>query len=206
VCPCLIQTCYATPVPCHDYAFLKANSQGHGTARHGRVMAIAWHVSINIGFPMTPCGLPACVRLLPAITRNSTKVFRSIPIPRTVGLAVRIFPATTRTFTKVTALSENGRGAAWRGWINAARHDRGTAWARHGMCELDLMDSKPKTWEGTDFSMALYFPKYCRLSLFAEPDLRHSNWPSVSRLTPVRCPTHLHIYDSLPDHITWWRI
>jgi hypothetical protein len=35
-----------------------------------------------------------------------------------------------------TALSENGRGAAWRVLIKAARYGRGTAWARHGMCEL----------------------------------------------------------------------
>ena len=47
------------------------------------------------------------------------------------GLAVRIFPATMRTFTKDTALSEQGRGAAWHVWINA-RHGRGTAWKRHG--------------------------------------------------------------------------
>ena len=51
-----------------------------------------------------------------------------------VGLAVRIFPATMRTFTKDTALSEQGRGAAWHVWINA-RHGRGTAWARHAMCQ-----------------------------------------------------------------------
>jgi hypothetical protein len=72
---------------------------------------------------------------------------------QTVGLAVRIFPATIRTFRKDTALSENGRGAAWYVWINTARHGRGTAWyvwintARHGrgtacsrrgMCELAL--------------------------------------------------------------------
>ena len=42
-----------------------------------------------------------------------------------------MFPATTRTFTKDTALSGQGRDAAWRVWINA-RHGRGTAWARHG--------------------------------------------------------------------------
>jgi len=30
-----------------------------------------------------------------------------------VGIEVRIFPATMRTFTKDTALSEQGRGAAW---------------------------------------------------------------------------------------------
>jgi len=44
---------------------------------------------------------------------------------------VRVFPATTRTFTKDTALSEQGRGAAWHVWINE-RHGRGTAWAQHG--------------------------------------------------------------------------
>ena len=32
-----------------------------------------------------------------------------------------------RTFTKDTALSEQGRGAAWQG--------RGVAWTRHAMCE-----------------------------------------------------------------------
>ena len=42
----------------------------------------------------------------------------------TVGLAVRIFTATMRTFAKDTALSEQGRGAAWHVWINA-RHRRG---------------------------------------------------------------------------------
>jgi hypothetical protein len=45
-----------------------------------------------------------------------------------------MFPATTWTFTNDTALSEQGRGAAWCVWINA-RHGRATAWARHAMCE-----------------------------------------------------------------------
>ena len=40
------------------------------------------------------------------------------------GLAVRIFPATMQTCTKDTALSEQGRVAAWHAWINA-RHGRG---------------------------------------------------------------------------------
>jgi hypothetical protein len=35
-----------------------------------------------------------------------------------------MFPATTRTLTKDTALSEQGKGAAWHVWINA-RHGRG---------------------------------------------------------------------------------
>jgi hypothetical protein len=34
-------------------------------------------------------------------------------------------------FTKDTALSEQGRGAAWHVWINE-RHGRGTAWEWHG--------------------------------------------------------------------------
>jgi hypothetical protein len=37
--PCLIHICHAVPLPCHEYAVLKANSQGHGrfaaTERHG---------------------------------------------------------------------------------------------------------------------------------------------------------------------------
>jgi hypothetical protein len=36
--PGLIHTCHAAPVPCHDRAVLKANSQGHGSARHGHGM------------------------------------------------------------------------------------------------------------------------------------------------------------------------
>ena len=52
----------------------------------------------------------------------------------TVELAVRIFPATMRTFTKDTALSEQGRGVTRHVCINA-QYGRGTAWARHDMCE-----------------------------------------------------------------------
>jgi hypothetical protein len=37
--PCLINTCYAVPLPCHEYAVLKATSQGHDRfaagERHG---------------------------------------------------------------------------------------------------------------------------------------------------------------------------
>jgi len=59
--PCLIHTCHAAPMPCSDHAvLLKA------TAQHGR--------------RQTACGPPARVRLLPATTRSSTKIIRSIPI------------------------------------------------------------------------------------------------------------------------------
>jgi hypothetical protein len=97
-------------------------------------MGMKWHVWISMFRPDTASGQPARIRLLLATTRISTKfVIRSIPIRYTVGLAVRIFPATTRTFTKDTALSENGRGAAWHVWFNAAQHGSGTAWQWHGM-------------------------------------------------------------------------
>jgi hypothetical protein len=32
--PCLIHTCHAVPLPCHEYAFLKATSQDHGRVVH----------------------------------------------------------------------------------------------------------------------------------------------------------------------------
>jgi hypothetical protein len=79
--PCLIQTCHAAPMPCHDHAVLKATSQGHVTARHSRDMGMAWHVRISICRPQTACGRPARFRLLPATTRSCTKfVIRGITI------------------------------------------------------------------------------------------------------------------------------
>jgi hypothetical protein len=113
----------------HDHAVLKATSQGHGTARLGSRMGTAWYLWITIGRPQKACERPAHVRFLPATTRNSTKfVIRSI----TISEAVRIFPSTTRNFTKDAALSENGVGAAWHVWSNAAGERqgncKGTAW------------------------------------------------------------------------------
>jgi hypothetical protein len=106
--PCLIHTFHAVPMPFWN-RLLKAMVQ----------RGMAWHVWISIGRPETACGRPARVCLLPATTRSSTKVvIRSIPIFCTVGLTVQIFLATARTFTKDTALSENGRGAAWHVWIS----------------------------------------------------------------------------------------
>ena len=45
--------------------------------------------------------------------KSSSSTLQKKTICYTVGLAVRIFPVTMRTFTKDTALSEQGRGAAW---------------------------------------------------------------------------------------------
>jgi hypothetical protein len=59
---CLIHTCHAMPMPCSDHFVLLT-----ATSQHGRREAA--------------CGLPACLRHLPATTRSSTKsVIRSIPI------------------------------------------------------------------------------------------------------------------------------
>ena len=58
--------------------------------------------------------------------KSGSSTLQKKTICYSVELAVRIFPATMRTFTKDTALSEQGRGAAWHVWINA-RHGRGTA-------------------------------------------------------------------------------
>ena len=110
----------------------------------------------------TPCGLTASVRLLPAITRSSTKLLSDVyqsqmqvasvkpnivtdeeksgssTLQKDVLLPFRIFPATMRIFTKDAALSEQGRGAGWHVWNNA-RRGRGTAWARHAMCDSAFM-------------------------------------------------------------------
>jgi hypothetical protein len=113
-------------MPCRACAMPRLCRSERDFSRPRRGMGIAWHWWISIGRPETACGRPACVRLLLATTWSYTMgVIRSIPIRETVGLALRIFPATTRPFTKDTALSENGRGAAWHGW--------GTVWARHGV-------------------------------------------------------------------------
>ena len=89
-----------------------------------------WQTSLQHISPHSPAVLLFCVDHCWLVAAHYKKT-----ICYAFGLAVRIFPATMRTLTKDTALSEQGRGAAWHVWINA-RHGRGIAWARHGMCEL----------------------------------------------------------------------
>ena len=67
-----------------------------------------------------------------------------------------------RTFTKDTALSEQGRGAARLVWINA-RHGRGTAWARHALCESAFsvppakhMVSHVEGWFNDDWAFGIH--------------------------------------------------
>jgi hypothetical protein len=58
------------------------------------------------------------LRLPRGVSRRLSEAYQFVKL---VGLAVRIFPPTTRTFTKDTALSENGRGAAWHMRISLKR-------------------------------------------------------------------------------------
>jgi hypothetical protein len=70
--PCLDHTCHAVPLPFHEYAFLKATSEGHGRFVAG------WRHGDSVG---TACWRPASVRRLSATTRGSMKfVISSMPI------------------------------------------------------------------------------------------------------------------------------
>jgi hypothetical protein len=83
---------HAVPLPSHEYAFLKATSQGHGRvvagSRQGRGRVAAWdqHGNGMVGVnkhrpPETAFWRPARFRLIPATTRSSRKfVIRSISI------------------------------------------------------------------------------------------------------------------------------
>jgi hypothetical protein len=127
--PCLIHTCHAAPVPCHDHAVLKATSEGHGTARHGHGMACVNYPRQSRDGMWATCSL--------SISSGYHAVFHDGCYQK------HIHPLNCRTsssdisgyhadFTKDTVRSENGRGAAWHVWINAARHGR----ERHATCEL----------------------------------------------------------------------
>ena len=138
------------PRPCHRRPC--RSSQGHGTARPSR--DALWANCQRSAYSGYHAEFHGVIRRIPnsdAGGQCEAKHRLSLTRQRVVaahykkddllhcGLAVRIFPATTRKFTKDTALSEQGRGAAWHVWINA-RHGRGTAWERHAMCESALRE------------------------------------------------------------------
>jgi hypothetical protein len=123
---------YDAPLSCHNHAVLKATYKA--TTHRGMGATWVWHGMCVLapGVQRWHFGdLPAFgfFRLPRGVPRRLSEAYQSV---KTVGLAVRLFPATTRTFTKDAALSEYCRDAEWHVWIKAARHDRGTAWARHG--------------------------------------------------------------------------
>ena len=142
--PCLIYTSHAAPIPSPTMPFFSRPQ--HSTAVERRPVGYL----LAFGFFRLPRGVPRRCYQTHTNLRCRWPVWNQTPFAWTrkrvvaahykkddllrCGLAVRIFPATMRTFTKDTALSEQDRGAAWHVWINE-RHGRGTAWARHAMCE-----------------------------------------------------------------------
>ena len=130
---CLIHTCSAAPMPCSDHAvLLKA------TAQDGR--------------RETACGRLTCVRLLPATTRSSTKVIRSIPISDAGGQC-ETKQRLSWTRKRVVAAHYKKKYAVLNCWTSSSDisgyhadfHEghrtawQGTAWARHAMCESAFM-------------------------------------------------------------------
>jgi hypothetical protein len=85
-------------------------------------MGMAWHVLISIGRPEMACGRPARFQLLPATTRNFTKIVNQ----------KHSNPFNCRTSSSYIAGYEvefhEGQStvAEWQG------RGMGTAWARHG--------------------------------------------------------------------------
>jgi hypothetical protein len=127
--------CHAVSVPCHDHAFLKATSQGHGTARHGRCMS--WRMLNSIGRPETRLGY------LPAL----------ISFCYHEDIHEGCYQKHTNRLNCRTSSSENSGYHAdfherqdtvrkWQGHGTARERQgcgMGTAWARYGMCELILI-------------------------------------------------------------------
>jgi hypothetical protein len=127
------------PCPCHALTMPLFSRPRHSTA--------VWRRPVGFlpafGFFRLPRGVPR------SLLSEAYHFPSQLSIPTTVKsgsstlekrLVVRVFPATMQTFTKDTALLEQGRSAAWHVWINA-QHGRGTAWARHAMCESALIVS-----------------------------------------------------------------
>ena len=144
--PCLIHTCHAAPMPSTTMPFF--SRPRHSRPSRDGLWATC-SCSASSGYhaefhevirriPISDAGSQCETKhRLHGWGKSGGSTLQKKTICYNVGLAVRIFPATMRTFTKYAALSEQGRGAAWHVWINA-RHGRGTAWARHAMCESVL--------------------------------------------------------------------
>ena len=133
------------PRPCHILTMPFFSRPRHSTAVERRPVGYP----LALGFFRLPRGVPR--RLLSEAYQSSLQRFipttvksgsNTLQKGRSVKLAVRIFPATTRTFTKDTALSEQGKGAAWHVWIKAW-HGRGMAWAWHGHGMLQVCVNPP---------------------------------------------------------------
>ena len=123
----------AMPRTCHALAMPFFSRPRHSTAVERRPVGYLPAFSffrLTRGVPrrsLSEAYQSSSQRSIPTTVKSGSSTLQK---GRFVGLAVRIFPATTRTSTKDTALSEEGRGAAWHVWINA-RHGRGKAGERH---------------------------------------------------------------------------
>ena len=122
--PCLIHTCHAAPMPSPTMSFF--SRPRHSTAvESGCVWATCWHTASS-GYhaefhevlirriPISDAGGQCETKHRLSWTRK--RVIAAHYKKKTMlhcGLAVRIFPSTMRSVTKDTALSEQGRGAAW---------------------------------------------------------------------------------------------
>jgi len=127
----------AMPGPCHALILPFFSRPRHSTTVERRPVSYL----PAFGFFRLPRGVSriflseaykfSLQRSIPTTVKSGISTLQKRQSVKTAGLAVRIFSATMWTFTKDTALSKQGRGAAWHVWINA-RYGRGTAWARHG--------------------------------------------------------------------------
>jgi len=130
--PCLIHAWHAVPMPRPRSAtttpfwkgLLKATAYDTWRIQYFRFTSFPSSERRQSPHAITTCS--SQISMLATVRNNTSRIRKRIR--ETVGVAVRILPATTRTFTKNTALSKHRRGAA--------RHGRGKAGARHGMCEL----------------------------------------------------------------------
>jgi len=125
-------------MPCSDHAVL--------------LKATAQHVRRE-----TACGLPARVRLLPAITQSFTKVIRNIPISDAGGQS-ETKQRLSWTRKKVVAAHYNKEDLlnCWTcssdisgyhcGLSRRTRHYRSMAGARHGMRELTARHGRGTAW------------------------------------------------------------
>jgi hypothetical protein len=142
--PCLIHTCHAIPMPrpCHALTMPFFSRLRHNTAIVRRPVGYLPAFS----FFRLPRGVPWRVFSEACQSSSQRSMLTTVEsgsntLQKTRGLAARIFPTTKRTFTKDTALSEQGRGAAWHVWINGTAlqgNGMGTPRARHGhgmLCE-----------------------------------------------------------------------
>jgi hypothetical protein len=149
--PSLIHTCHAILMPCSDHAvLLKATAQyvrretACGLPAPIRLLPAATRRStkVVIRTPISDAaGQCETKRLLwtrKRVVAAHYKKKKKRDDMLNCWIAVRIFSATMRTSTKDTVLSEHGRGAAWRVWINGTvwqGNSMGMAWARHAMCK-----------------------------------------------------------------------